>query len=490
MKSNALFEMRDCATVSVVLSALISVFVSAADAPIALHPKNPHYFQWKDKPTILITSGEHYGLLLNLDFDFDDYFRELAANELNHTRVFSGAYREVPGSFGISDNTLAPKPNRYAAPWQRSAQPGYFDGGGKFDLTKWDEAYFRRLQAMMQSAKSNGIVVEFNFFCPMYTDELWNACPMNTVNNINGVGNCARNQVLSVNQADVLAVQLALTRKLVQELNAYDNLYFEICNEPYERGVEFQWQKQIIEAVVEAEKQLPNKHLISLNIANGRTLVEKPIEHVSIYNFHYCVPPDAVTLNYHLDKVIGENETGFRGYDDVLYRTEAWDFLFAGGALFNNLDYSFSPAHPRGDLRDFKSPGGGGKELRKQLQVLKRFFDRLDFVGLHPASGIIAQTVPELTSSCLAESDKVYACYFHVPIPNKPKDLKSHLRTAHQAEVALKLPNGKYQLEWISTLAGAVIKHAEISVSTPTTTLSSPPFDNDIALLLRRLPGD
>jgi hypothetical protein len=29
--------------------------------PISLHPVNPHYFLWRDRPTTLITSGEHYG---------------------------------------------------------------------------------------------------------------------------------------------------------------------------------------------------------------------------------------------------------------------------------------------------------------------------------------------------------------------------------------------------------------------------------------------
>jgi len=29
--------------------------------PISLHPENQHYFLYKNKPTVLITSGEHYG---------------------------------------------------------------------------------------------------------------------------------------------------------------------------------------------------------------------------------------------------------------------------------------------------------------------------------------------------------------------------------------------------------------------------------------------
>src|SRR5437764_2474653 len=86
-----------------------------AGGPIRLHPDNPHYFLWRGKPTVLITSTEHYGAVLNLDFDFVRYLDELHTKGLNHTRTFSGTYREIPGSFGITDNTLGPK--RYQSSW-------------------------------------------------------------------------------------------------------------------------------------------------------------------------------------------------------------------------------------------------------------------------------------------------------------------------------------------------------------------------------------
>ena len=38
--------------------------------PIAVHPVNPHYFYYKNEPAVLITSGEHYGAVLNLDFNY------------------------------------------------------------------------------------------------------------------------------------------------------------------------------------------------------------------------------------------------------------------------------------------------------------------------------------------------------------------------------------------------------------------------------------
>jgi hypothetical protein len=55
--------------------------------------------------------------------------------------MFSGTYREVPGSFGITGNTLAPAPGRYTCPWARSSTPGAADGGKRMgDLSPSGEA--------------------------------------------------------------------------------------------------------------------------------------------------------------------------------------------------------------------------------------------------------------------------------------------------------------------------------------------------------------
>src|SRR5687768_12165664 len=74
----------------------------ATSQPIRLHPDNPHYFLWRGKPAVLIAAGEHYGAALNLDFDYVRYLDELKKHRFNLTRIFSGAYREVPGSFNIT----------------------------------------------------------------------------------------------------------------------------------------------------------------------------------------------------------------------------------------------------------------------------------------------------------------------------------------------------------------------------------------------------
>ena len=89
----------------------------AVVAVLQLHPENPHYFLFRGKPAVLVTSGEHYGAVINADFDYRAYLAELRRRNLNHTRVWAGAYREVPGNFSITKNTLAPAADRFVAPW-------------------------------------------------------------------------------------------------------------------------------------------------------------------------------------------------------------------------------------------------------------------------------------------------------------------------------------------------------------------------------------
>src|SRR2546427_9543237 len=147
---------------------IIAPLLSAKPAPpLALHPDNPHYFLFRGKPTVLITSGEHYGAVLNMDFDYAAYLDELQSKGLNLTRIWPGGpYLEIPGVFNISNNTLAPALNRFSCIWARSATPGYAGGGNKFDLNSWNDAHLARLRDFIVQAGKRGVVVEISLFCP------------------------------------------------------------------------------------------------------------------------------------------------------------------------------------------------------------------------------------------------------------------------------------------------------------------------------------
>jgi len=458
------------------LGALILLVVTgvASSAPLALHPKNPHYFVFRGKPTVLITSGEHYGAVLNLDFDYVKYLDALKADGLNLTRTFPGAYVEPQGAFNIARNTLAPAAGRLICPWARSAVPGYANGGNRFDLSKWDEAYFQRLKDFAAQAGQRGIVVELNLFTPFYEENIWALSPQKASNNINGVGDTARTNVYTLDHnAGLLAVQDAMVRKIVTELKDFDNLYYEICNEPYFGGVTMEWQRHIAGTIVETEQSFPHRHLISQNIANHKAKVEDPNPAVSIFNFHYASPPDTVGMNYALNKVIGENETGFKGTNDTHYRMEAWQFILAGGGLFNNLDYSFVAGHERGDFTYPKNqPGGGNPAYRSQMRILKNFVNRFDFIKMKPDNSVIKGGLPDQAKAyAWVEPGKQYAVY---------------LFGGPHAELVLELPKGRYTVEWLNPVTGQIEKKERLKHQGGIATVSSPAYTPDIALRVAR----
>ncbi|MEJ7594433.1 MAG: hypothetical protein WKF77_23100 [Planctomycetaceae bacterium] len=438
--------------------------------PLALNADNPHYFQFRGKPTILITSAEHYGAVLNTEFDYVRYLDELSSCGLNHTRLFSGVYVEPQGAFNIARNTLAPNPGMYLAPWARSDQPGYANGGNKFDLSKWDEAYFTRLKDFLTQAGHRGIVVEVNLFCPMYEDGQWKLSPMNAANNINGIGKCDKHAVFTLDkEPSLLTVQEQLVSKFVAELWEFDNLFYEICNEPYFGGVTRDWQHHIVDVIVAAEKDISPPHLIAMNIANGSQKIEHPHPAVSIFNFHYSYPPTAVFENYGLNKVIGENETGFKGTADAYYRHEAWEFLMAGGGLFNNLDYSFTVGHEDGTFAyPASQPGGGNRGYRQQLKVLKDFLYGFDFPRLKPDQSPLKNDLPKgVRMQMMTDGDRQYAMY---------------LQGGQQVDLTLSLEAYDYRVQWIDVLTGNVVKEENRTHSGGTAVFASPAFTDDIAL--------
>jgi len=460
--------------------------VSSCDAdPIRLHPDNPHYFLWQGKPTILITSAEHYGGVLNPDFDYSKYLKTLAAEGLNYTRVFvGGTYVEPLGAFNIPRNTLAPKGDRFLCPWARSDQAGYAGGGNKFDLTQWDRHYFRRLKGFVSLADELGIVVEVALFCPFYADKQWNLSPLNPNNNINHTPQIDRTHVYTLDKhKGLLVYQAQLTRKIVSALRRADNVIIELCNEPYFGGVTLEWQHHIADIIVATQKEYPEKKLIAQNIANKGAKITDPHPAISIFNFHYAAPPKTVAENYALNRVIGDDETGFRGIHDRPYRIEGWDFVLAGGGLYNNLDYSFVAGHEDGTfVVPPGAPGGGNTGFRQSMCALQNFMARFDFIHMRPDNDVIIQTWPKgMSARALVEPGKAYALYLHTT-SKEAVDFE-----AGQVKVRLNLPAGDYHAEWVSTRTGDVAKAETFKQDTGARTLSAPAFTDDIALAVQAL---
>jgi hypothetical protein len=472
----------------------------AQPQPIRLHPDNPHYFLFRGRATPLITSGEHYGSVINADFDYRRYLATIERDGLNLTRLFGGSYVEVPGkSFGILRNTLAPVAGQFVAPWARSSMPGYAGGGNKFDLERWNPEYFRRYRDFLDQANQHGMVVEVTLFSSQYGDAQWAVSPFHPANNINHINSIDWKKLHTLENGNILALQERYVRKLVREANDFDNVIFEIQNEPWsDRGeladvvnpylpapardlypnsvdvadsLSIAWQTRVAEWIASEEHDMMKHHLIAQNYSNFRFSVRELIPQASIVNFHYAYP-DAAVWNYGLGKAIAYDETGFLGRNDDVYRRQAWNFMLAGGSTFDALDYSFSPGHEDGSDSQPNGPGGGSPALRKQLRVLREFLESFDLAQLRPDFETVKHA-GGAQSHVLSDRRGAYAIYLDGHGPSS---------------ISLLLPAGDYAGEWVDPATGST-ERVRFSHRGGEWQLVSPHYQNGIALRLKRNSG-
>jgi hypothetical protein len=453
---------------------------------------------FRGKAMALITSGEHYGAVFNADFDYHRYLATLAADGLNYTRLFGGSYLEVPGkSFGILRNDLAPLVGRFIAPWARSGAAGYAGGGNKFDLERWDAEYFRRYRDFLSEAAKREIIVEVTLFSSSYDERQWQVSALNAANNVNRTDVVEWKKVHTLENGNILAYQERYARKLVSEANGFDNVIFEIQNEPWSdqpaladvfnpylrppgrdmypnsidlaNELSLAWQSRVAEWITKEEAALPNRHLVAQNYCNFRLSVRKLLPGVEVVNFHYAYP-EAVSLNYGLGKAISYDESGFLGREDDAYLRQAWNFMLAGGSAFDGLDYSFTPGHEDGTDLEPNGPGGGSPALRHQLRVLSEFLLGLPLTELRPdlstvkhAGGVKAQV--------LSKSGRVWGIYLDGKDPG---------------ELTLELPAGQYAGTWVNVKTGSVEKRENFRHHGGEKVMQAPDFQNGIALRLDR----
>jgi hypothetical protein len=158
------------------------------------------------------------------------------------------------------------------------------------------------------------------------------------------------------------------------------------------------------------------------------------------------------------------------GREDELYGREAWNFMLAGGGIFDGLDYSFSVGHEDGTDTEANGPGGGSPSLRHDLHALSDFLQSFDLAELRPD----ARTVRHSTGTVarvLSNPGREYALYFDGDGPT---------------EVTLDLPEGRYAGEWLNVRTGKVERSEEIHAGRGVVVVESPAFVNGIALRLRR----
>jgi len=411
---------------------------------------------------------------------------------------------------------IKPESVHYVSPWPRAGPGNACDGEPKYDLNQWNPEYFDRLHRFLNKASDLGIIVELTLFSNTYGDSVWALNPLKAENNIQGIGAGSWHDYNSRKDSRLLARQMAYARKIVEETSIYDNVYFDICNEP---GGGFPdhasptdidtWQNTIIEVVRGELHRRGRHHLIFGNqafsytpkfhqeldasfksmsfdainmhplpdtILSGRAyqlgnFMSKELQLAEFAAFNKATQQFVKPAVHDEDNVasIYTNEEGW-----TIHRKRAWTAIL-GQTHYDFIDFSITPGNETG------TPNSNRK-IRTWMKTLSEFIHSFDFIHAKPSHDWLIVHAGHVVSTALAKPAQDYIAYLadgrQVPDPNVGLPIEGHL--------TLHLPEGEYLVRFFSPKGGEYSPGVKI-IGGDSVNLEVGPFMHDIALRVTRI---
>jgi hypothetical protein len=253
-----------------------------AAGPLRVLQSNPRYFSDGSGRAIYLAGSHHWSnfqdnghrLVSTSDpppvFDYEGYLALLAKHHHNFFRLWRW---EIPTWYDAK-----PPGVKFAQPhpWERTGPGTAVDGKSKFDLTRFDEAYFERMRSRIRLAGERGIYVSIMLFegwaiqmSETQKTNAWQAHPFRGPNNVNAMDADATGQganYFKLLDTDMgrrtLALQEAYVRKVVNTVNDLDNVLYEIANEPGDFSLP--WQNHMIRFIHDYETTKPKQHPVGM----------------------------------------------------------------------------------------------------------------------------------------------------------------------------------------------------------------------------------
>jgi len=438
------------------------------------HPDNPHYLALNGKPVILIGATDHYGSVMNGPFDYTTYLNTIKADGFNIIRVKSGTFTES----GEDNNTMAVLPGKLITPYARSSEPSYINGGNKFDLSKWDDNFFKRLKDVVSVAKQKGVFVNFIFFTPFFDNEQFEVTPWNEHNHINGPAPVKQNDFYTLDKSGgFLALQEALIKKVLKELKDADNVLYEITYESGKQWVAPDWENYMNNMLQSSLRENGSKNLTVQNCGSKRSLAPTPFAEAAILNRVFTYP-EVMAASWQFNRVGGVGETGFAPSNNDEVRMRAWQFLHAGAGMYVHMDHCFRVSDPTGDcdMSPAKALFGGGKIQRHELGILKGYFEKLNFINMAPDTSFILSSLPPfIIAYTMVNKGKEYSIYLSRELETKDgQPVNQSLAKLPATNLTVALPEGNYLAELLNPKDLTVLQTKKLSHRGGNLTLKCP----------------
>jgi hypothetical protein len=416
--------------------------------PLRVHKKNPRYFSHESGKAIVLSGSHTWANLQERgvegqtpDFDYEAYLDFMEAHGHNFMRLWQWEHAQwmqfVPQSTLVRYEPMA---------YMRSGPGKALDGGPRFDVTRFNQAYFDRLRERVVAARRRGIYVSVMLFQGFSIEQKgsqgvdpkkgnpWDGHPFNKSNNVNGIdgdlnGNGEGEETHMLWNPPVLKLQDAYVRKVVDTLNDLDNVLYEVSNESH--GGSTQWQYHMIELIQAYEKEKPWQHPVGMsfqwgtNKGTNETLFESPADWVCPNGDAFLNNPPA---NSGLKIVIVDNDHIKPLESDPAW---VWKNFFRGNHFILMDSYKAFRIGSPGQVDPKHDP------TRRAMGHTVELATQVNLVGMQPRSDMAS------TQYCLADVGRAYLVYQ----PEK-----------EEALISVNLKAGKYAVQWIDPLNLKAVK--------------------------------
>ena len=499
--------------------------------PLRIHPDNPKLFEFRGQPLVLLTATEHYGAVMNRPFQFERYLADAADKRMTLTRLFM-LFRELQTPINPY-STCKPESPDYVAPFERTGPGRALDQELKFDLDRPNPEFFDRLHRFVSLASDYGIIVEVVLLSNTYAPHIWELNPLTARNNVNGLEEVDWSDYLSQRHPKLFARQAAHVRKIVQEINRYDNVIFEICNEPgggapgRAPGRDDtpapdevnQWLSALIDVVRQTEAGLPNQHLVvgqeafsyqsslqgsdlsfhglGYDVVNVHALpnvgykgqsydlggfMSKQLTLRALRDYCLATHAEHKPLNQDEDNVASQ-------YKDVeawtIHRKRAWTVLLSGGH-YDYIDFSIINYCEAGTAES-------QRHIRSWMKYLSQFIHSVDLVRARPLVGLLQERPAHVLEAVFGIEGEDYCIYLaderELAAASGLADGDQKDRGAGQpisGHMTLALPHGVYDVACFDPTTGLYSPAMHVKADDSAIRLAVPSFTHDLVIRIRR----
>jgi hypothetical protein len=452
-----------------------------ADGPLRIHPTNPRYFADPAGRAVYLAGShtwanwiEHKVSGDEPDFDFDGFLDFMVAHNHNFMRLWGWEHAHW-ATWDGTGRFFA-----YPLAYARTGPGTALDGLPKFDLSRFDPAYFERLRRRVIAAGERGIYVAVKFFDGFSvgfkgdeSTDRWvparnpyRGHPFHAANNVNDIDGDPDHTgqgkaIQSLRIPAITRLQEAYVRAVIETVNDLDNVLYEICNESDGTSEAVEWQYHLIRFVKQYQAGKPKQHPVGMTVpypgGRNEVVVDSPADWVSPNHTdqqpYMSDPPSAdgskviVSDTDHIWGHGGEQAWVFKSFTRGLnvLLMDPWEPLKGSDLHTNN--YRDHPTWP---------------PVRRSMGCVRALADRMDLASMVPANESAT------TGYCLASPGREYVIY-------QPD--------SGAFEVDLTTGQKPYSVEWLDPTAGTT--HTGGLVDGGARRSFTPPFAGDAVLYLK-----